>query len=125
MSKVRCIPEINGVRLEVFGVRTKSGKRVAVRYSFDQVLHAGVLRRCVTIRCRRYSDSLPRELGDVQNRSNAQIDYFEKDRVRFYASDEGFPAALQAWLNAQAAMDRRSAKRQQRVCNAAPASVQG
>lgn len=112
-NKVKCVPEINGVRLEVHGVRAPGAKRIPVWYWIDDRRALGFSgpQRFAIISARSVLDELPRALGDVQNQSEPQTDYFEKDRVRIPEGDARFPAALQACLNRQAYQDRRAERK--------------
>ena len=70
---------INGVKLLKHGVR-KDGKYYPVKYDRCINVHGA---KMLTIYASRTLIGLPDALG-VQNGTDDQVDYFEKDRARFY-----------------------------------------
>ena len=77
---------INGVKVGKHGFRIR-GKYFPAFYSRATLIDG---RDCITVYARGHGTGLPVELGDVQNDSDSQTDYFEKDRTRFFPGSLGF-----------------------------------
>jgi len=83
--------EINGVRCSVHGVKALEGKHVPAWYMKGALIN-GTL--AITICAKNYGDNLPRELGRIENDTDLQTDYFDKDRVRFLDGTAEYAALL-------------------------------
>ena len=62
--------------------------------------------KCITIYARDYED-LPAELGDIQNDSDGQSDYFENDRCVLELGDKFYNEALAAYNKRRLADSKR------------------
>lgn len=80
---------INGVKCGKHGLRF-AGKYHPCWYSHGRLIDG---RDCVTVYARSY-DSFPKEFGAIKNDTDMLTDYFEKDRVRFFAGTAEFAALL-------------------------------
>lgn len=69
--------------------------------------------RCITIYARDY-EHLPAELGDVQNDSDGQSDYFESDRCVLEPGDKYYTEALAAYNKRRLADSKRWLKRDEK-----------
>jgi len=83
--------EINGVRCSVHGVKTLEGKHVPAWYMKGTLINGAL---AITICAKNYGDNLPRELGRIENDTDVQTDYFDKDRVRFLDGTPEYAALL-------------------------------
>jgi hypothetical protein len=73
----------------------ETGDKCRVHYSRGEIFVAGVLTECVTIYAKGYLDKLYPVLGDVvENDTDTMTDYFDKDRVRIFADNPLFAAAV-------------------------------
>ena len=81
---------INGVKCGKYGLRF-GGKYCPVWYSHGKLIDGTV---CVTIYAKHYGDQIPSEIGSVQNGTEIQTDYHEKDKVRFNAGTPEYNALL-------------------------------
>jgi len=86
---------LNGCRMLKHGVKSPTGQYTPCWYSLGQIYttpsHTET-REAITIYARR--KDLPRDLGNVQNDSDMQTDYFENDRVRFWSGTPEFNLLL-------------------------------
>jgi hypothetical protein len=108
--------EINGIKLLLNGVRSKDGKYISASYSV-YTNTSGAKVACIYARC--ILNDLPAELGNVQNESDSQTDYFEEDRVTYQSGTAEF-AAVEAMVKANEAKfadleTKRQAKRAERA----------
>lgn len=76
------VPEINGVRIGKHGVRHE-GKYYPAWYSLTGA-------DMITIYARKHCPGLPKALGEIENNSEMQSDYFEKDKVRLRRGTPAF-----------------------------------
>ena len=67
-------------------------------------------RECVTIYAKEYGRELGAMFPTVENETDSQTDYFEKDRVRIFAGDPLFAAACARCTANEAANAARWAK---------------
>lgn len=81
---------INGVKIGKHGVRF-GGKYSPAWYSKTALVNG---KKCVTIYAKDILKDLPRELGQVENNTEIQTDYFESDRVRFMEGTAEYDALL-------------------------------
>lgn len=94
--------------------------KTKVRCSYSAQVHTKTGGKCVTIYAKDYGAGLGRLFPNVQNNTDSQVDYFEKDRVRIFEGDALYPAALarvqaneKAWADHQAKLTaKREARRQ-------------
>lgn len=81
---------INGVKCGKFGVRF-NGKYSPCWYSLGRLVDG---RTAITVYAKCILKDLPRELGPVQNDTELQTDYFDKDRIRFFEGSPEFTQLL-------------------------------
>ena len=81
---------INGVSFGKKGVR-HNGKYFPAHYSHGTLING---KEAITVYAKSLLVGLPAALSP-SNDSDMQTDYFEKDRVRFYAGSPEFSALLQ------------------------------
>ena len=82
-----------------------SGKvKVNIWYSLDRRIDG---RKCVTIYAKEYSGKLCAIFDNVENNTDSQRDYFEKDKVNFF---EDHPLYATARAAAEAIEAARTAK---------------
>lgn len=77
--------EINGVRILKHGVKF-AGKYHPCWYSHGKLIDG---REAITVYAKGYAP-LPKELGEAENNSDIMTDYFESDRIRFFAGSLEF-----------------------------------
>ncbi len=77
---------IKGCRFNKHGVKDPAGKYHPCWYSHQTLLNG---REAITLYARSVLKGLPRELAP-ENNSDMMTDYFEKDKVRFYAGTSEF-----------------------------------
>lgn len=76
------------------GIKWGEGEYTPCFYSMgNNIKHSDV---CITIYARDY-EHLPRELGNVQNDSDYQTDYFDSDKVVLEPGDKFYNEALIAY----------------------------
>ena len=83
-------PKKLGIKFLQNGIK-RDGEYIPVFYSFD------VRTQIITIYARSYCAHLPRELGNVKNESDSQMDYFETDSCRLNPTDAFYKQALTAY----------------------------
>lgn len=79
--------KIHGITFGKKGLRDEAGNYYPAHYSKFVKLSDKI--ECITIYAKKYSTGLPKALN-IQNDSDCQSDYFEKDRVRFDAGSLHF-----------------------------------
>ena len=86
----------NSVKLMKHYVQNvETGDKCRVHYSRGEIFVDGVLTECVTIYAKGYLDKLYPVLGDVvENDTDMMTDYFDKDRMRIFADNPLFAAAV-------------------------------
>lgn len=57
------------------GIKTEDGQYIPVYYSIGNDL------RTITVYARQYGHRLPADIGDIENETDTQVDYFETDHV--------------------------------------------
>ena len=73
------------------GVKSQDGKYSPCWYSRGVMVNG---LEAITVYAKDILKDLPRELGNVENNTEIITDYFEKDRVRFYAGTPEFNALV-------------------------------
>ena len=81
---------INGNKMMKKGVRGADGSYHPVRYSHSSLINGKI---AVTVYAKTYN-SLPASLN-AENNTEMAVDYFEKDRVRFYKGTNEYEMLLQ------------------------------
>ena len=89
------------------GVKWGNGEYTPCFYSMGNKLYNS--ENCITITARDY-ESLPAELGEIQNDTDSQTDYFDSDRVTLEPGDKYYDEALAAYKKRVVADSKRYLK---------------